>query len=166
MKKAGKGVFPNSEIKRAENIVRIEIRCMEGKIHAIKKKYDIETISEFMRSAYRIGDELYRYYLSKMFGKGIICTLKEAFACIDMSEYSKKSIKLLKEFIEDANYCRSVSETVKIYKNIYGKSQTKRILYLFDNIDTNYVTVTNADAKLFSRGGIPTPLELYEDFRQ
>ena len=35
---------------------------------------------------------------------------------------------------------------------------------MLDNIDTNYVTVTNADVKLFDNGYIPTPLELYEDF--
>lgn len=51
MRKAKKGVYPDSEIKRAENIVRIEIRCMEGKIHALKKKYNIKTISSFMRAS-------------------------------------------------------------------------------------------------------------------
>lgn len=80
-----------------------------------------------------------------------------------MSEYSKKSIRLLKEFIEDANNFRSASETIKLYKCIYSKNTIKWILDLFDNINTNYVTITNADAKLFGRGGIPTPLELYED---
>ena len=34
---------------------------------------------------------------------------------------------------------------------------------MLDNIDTNYVTVTNSDAKLFKNGYIPTPLELVED---
>ena len=32
------GVFPEKEIERAKNIVRIEIRCMEGKIKVLQKK--------------------------------------------------------------------------------------------------------------------------------
>lgn len=30
------------KVKKAKNIVRIEIRCMEGKVQALKKKYDID----------------------------------------------------------------------------------------------------------------------------
>lgn len=50
------------------------------------------------------------------------------------------------------------TETIKLYKCIYSKNITKRILDLFDDINTNYVTITNADAKLFNHGDIPTPL--------
>ena len=69
MKKAGKGVYPDNEIKRAENIVRIEIRCMEGKIHSLKKKYGVQSISQFMSCADMIGDDLYKYYLKKYLAK-------------------------------------------------------------------------------------------------
>ena len=82
---------------------------------------------------------------------------------IDDSEFRKDTIGLLKEFLEDANSSRSVAETVKVYKSIYGKNTVKHITYLLDCIDTNYVTITNNDAKLFD-GYVPTPLELYEDF--
>ena len=37
MLKEKEGVFPHHELERAKNIVRIEIRCMEGKIKALKK---------------------------------------------------------------------------------------------------------------------------------
>lgn len=37
---------------------------------------------------------------------------------------------------------------------------------MFDDIDTNYVTVTNADAKHFDSGYIPTPYELYKEFME
>ena len=161
--KENKTVFPDSELERAKNIVRIEIRCMEGKIKALEEKYKIHTISDFMRYADKIGKDLHSYYLSKIFGKGTIYTLKEALHRIDMSEYKPETIKLLKEFIVEANECRSVVETVKIYKSIYGKKKVKKILWMLDNIDTNYVTVTNSDAKLFENGYIPTPLELVED---
>ena len=46
MKSQKKGVFPESEIQRAKNIVRMEIRCMEGKIQALKKKYGITISAE------------------------------------------------------------------------------------------------------------------------
>ena len=60
---------------------------------------------------------------------------------------------------------RSSAETIREYKNISGKTEVKRILYMLDNIDTNYVTVTNSDVKLFKDGYIPTPIELYNDFK-
>lgn len=64
MKKEKSGVFPYDELERAKNIVRIEIRCMEGKIHALKKKYEIKSIFEFMSHGKKIGNELYNYYLT------------------------------------------------------------------------------------------------------
>lgn len=163
MKKEKEGVFPSGELERAKNIVRIEIRCMDGKIKALKKKYNIKTISEFMARGNKIGNELYNYYLSRIFNRGVIYTLKEALERIDRSGYKPENIKLLKEFVEDSNEARSVAKTYKIYKNIYGKTEVKRIIFMLDNIDTNYVTVTNADVKLFEDNYIPTPLELYKE---
>ena len=164
MKKEKSGVFPYDELERAKNIVRIEIRCMEGKIYALKKKYDIKSISEFMSHCKKIGNELYNYYLTKICNNGAIYTLKEALSRVDYSEYKPNNIELLKEFLKECNESRSVADTVKLYKNIYGKSEVKRIIFMLDNIETNYLTVTNADKKLFDNGYIPTPLELYEEF--
>ena len=165
MKKQKDGVFPASELERAKNIVRIEIRCMENKIKTLKKKYDIKTISEFMSRADKIGNELYKYYLSKIFNKGTIYTVKEALSQINNSEYKTKTKKLLKEFLSDSNESRSVGKTYRDYKKIYGKHKTKHILELLDDIDTNCVTVTTADSNIFDNGYIPTPLELYKEFR-
>ena len=164
MKKEKAGVFPEDELQRAKNIVRIEIRCMDGKIKALRKKYDIKTIAEFMSNANKIGKALYKYYLSKIFNAGMICTLKEALLRIEQSGYKLENINLLKEFVKDANESRSVAETFRMYKSTIGKTETKRILFMLDNIDTSCVTVTNADAKLFDNGYIPTPLELYKEF--
>lgn len=162
--KSKKGVFPEKEIERAKNIVRMEIRCMEGKIRALEEKYKIHTISDFMLYANKIGRDLFPYYLSQIFGKGVICTLKEALQRIDMSGYKPEKIELLKEFLTTANESRSVIEAVKVFKSLYGRKKMKKIIFLLDCIDTNYVTITNTDAKLFDRGYIPTPLELYNDF--
>ncbi len=164
MKKDKNMTFSNKQIEKAKNIVRMEIRCMEGKLKALSKKYCIRTTKDFMRMGNVIGDELYNYYLKKIFGSGIICTLKEANKRIGLSEYSEKNKELLREFIDTANLSRSVAETIKDYKSGYGKKETKRILFMFDNIDTNYVTVTNTDAKVFKDGYIPTPIELYKEY--
>ena len=166
MKKQKNGVFPPEELERAQNIVRIEIRCMEGKIRALKKKYKVDSISDFMLYGDKIGDELYNYYLSRIFNNGAIYTLKEALERIDAGGYKPENTELLKEFVKDSNESRSVAETFRIYKNIYGKKEAKRILFMLDNIETNCVTVTNADAKLFYGGNIPTALELYNDYRE
>jgi len=163
MKKEKKVPYSEKDLSKAKNIVRIEIRCMEEKIQVLQKKFSVRTIDEFMVYADTIGDSLYNYYLPKMFGSGEICTLKEAVRKIEMSEFKKKNIELMKEFIEDANTLRSAFEAVKFYTEAYGKKEVKRILYLFDHIDTNYVTATNADAKLFNKSYIPTPIELYND---
>ena len=53
----------------------------------------------------------------------------------------------------------------KIYKNFYGKSGVKNIVHLLDDIETNYVTVTTSDSKLFEDRCIPTPLELFKEYR-
>ena len=137
---------------------------MDGKIKALQKKYNIKTIAEFMSEANKIGKALYKYYLGKIVNDGMICTLKEALLRIERSEYKPENINLLKEFIKDANESRSVAETFRMYKSAVGKTEAKRILFMLDNIDTNCLTVTGADAKLFDNGYIPTPLELYEEF--
>lgn len=157
--------FSETEMNKAKNIVRIEIRCMKEKVNAIERKYKIKNIERFMERADEIGNELYRYYLLKMFGKGEICTLKRAKEKIGMSGFTPGNIRLMKEFIEDANESRSVTKTYNFYKQTYGKKETKRILGLFDLIDTNYVTATNDAVKLFKDRYIPTPMELYEDYR-
>lgn len=164
MKKEKEGAFPQEEIERAKDVVRIEIRCMEGKIKALKKKYNIKTISEFMGFGNKIGKDLYKYYLSEICNNGTIYTLKDALKRIDDSEYKPKNIELLKEFVSDANESRSVAETCRIYKKFYGKSEIGKIVFMLNNIETNYVTITNSDAKLFRNGYIPTPLELYKEF--
>ena len=163
MKKEKPGVYPESEIERAKNIVRIEIRCMEGKLKALKKKHDIESISEFMSRGKKIGQELYKYYLGKITNAGMICTLKKAMERIEHSEYKPKNIQLLKEFVTDCNEVRSAAECFKIYRKLYGKDELKRLVFMLNNIDTNYVTVTTADVKLFYNHYIPSPLELYNE---
>ena len=163
MKQQKSGVFPKSEIEKSKNIVRIEIRCKKEKIAVLKKKYNIATISEFMKFGDKIGDYLYNYYLGKIFNNGGIYTLKEALKRVDMSEYRTKAIKLLKEFLRDCNTSRSVADTLKTYKKIYGKEKTKKIIEQLDNIETSFVTVTTKDEKIFNNY-IPTPLELYKEF--
>ena len=156
-------IYPAEEIEKAKNIVRIEIRCMEGKIKELKRKYNIKSISDFMFYGNKIGKELYNYYLNKIFNNGTIYTLKEALSRIDYSGYKPENIKLLRDFVKDCNESRSVAETIRNYKDIYGKEEAKRIIFMLDNIDTNYLTVTSSDVKRFENGYIPTPLELVED---
>ena len=161
-KGANKDIFPESEIKRAENIVRIEIRCMEGKVSELKKKFKLYSISDFMESSQEIGDYLFRYYLSRMCNDGKICTLSEAMKRIDMGEYKPENTDLLKEFIEYANNTRSVAGAISIYKKWMDKKAVNRMIWMLSNIDTNYVTATTNVVKQFDQGYIPTPLELYE----
>lgn len=158
------GVFPEKEIERAKNIVRIEIRCMEGKIKVLQKKYNIESISDFMMQGNKIGEELFEFYLRKMFGEGKICTLKEAVQNVKLSGLKKENQDILIEFLEEANLSRSVADTIRLYKNLIGKTEVKRIIYMLDLIDTNYVTITNKDCEVFENNYIPTPYELYQDF--
>ena len=159
-----KVIFPQSEIDRAENIVRIEIRCMEGKVSELKKKFNLKSIYDFMIFSGKIGDYLFRYYLSRIFNEGIICTLSEALKRIDMGEYKPKNTELLKEFIRYANETRSVAEAVCLYREFLSKKEVNRIIWMLSNIETNYVTATTEVVKLFDYGYIPTPLELYEDW--
>ena len=166
MKKEGAGVFPKKEIEKAKDIVRIEIRCKEGKIQALKKSYNVNSIAGFMRRGEEIGRELYGYYLKKIFNEGTIWTLREAIDRVERSEYKKKDIELLKSFLKDCNNERSVAKALKYYRNYYGKAKVKKLTTMLDDIDTNYVTVTNVDIKLFDSGYIPTPYELYKEFME
>ncbi len=163
-KENNKIIFPDSEIKRAENIVRIEIRCMEGKVSELKKKFKLKSIRDFMESSQEIGDYLFRYYLSKICNDGIICTLSKALKRIDMGEYNPENTELLKEFIKNANETRSVAEAICLYREFLSKKEVNRIIWMLSNIETNYVTATTEVVKLFDNGYITTPLELYEDW--
>ncbi len=157
-----KVIFPQDEIDRAENIVRIEIRCIEGKVSELKKKFNLKSIYDFMIFSGKIGDYLFRYYLSRICNDGIICTLSEALKRIDMGEYKPENTELLKEFIRYANETRSVAEAVCLYRKFLSKKEVNRIIWMLSNIETNYVTATTEVVKLFDNGYIPTPLELYE----
>ena len=161
---ANKGLFPEVEIKRAENIVRIEIRCMEGKVSELNKKFKLKSIRDFMESSQEIGDYLFRYYLSRMCNDGKICTLSEAMKRIDIGEYRPENTELLKEFIETANNMRSAANAISLYKQCMDKKAVNRIIWMLTNIETSYLTATNEVVKLFDNGYIPTPLELYEEW--
>lgn len=162
MKKQKKGVFPESEVKRSKNIVRMEIRCIEGKVQALKKKFGVDTISQFMRSGDEIGEYLFHYYLKKITGTGDLYTLKNTLKRIDMSGYKTEKKELLKEFVETANTFRCAAEAVKIYISTDGKKQVKKIIFMLNMIETNYVTITTDTARLFENGYVPTPIELFE----
>lgn len=157
-----KTIFPKSEIKKAENIVRMEIRCMEGKVSELKKKYKLKSIDDFMDASTEIGDYLFRYYLSRICNDGKICTLSEAIKRIDMGEYKPENAELLKEFIEYSNHFRSAAKAISMYKKCMNKRSVNHMIWMLTNIDTSYVTVTSEVVKLFDHGYIPTPLELYE----
>ena len=51
-----------------------------------------------------------------------------------------------------------------MYRESLGKKEVNRIIWMLTNIDTSFVTATSEVVKLFDRGYIPTPLELYEDW--
>lgn len=164
MKSQKENVYPVSEIEKAKDIVRLEIRCKKGKVRDLMKKYNIEDISQFMKKADKIGNELFHYYLVKMFNNGYICTLKTAFERIAMSEYSQKTMEKLKTFISLCNESRSAKKAIDTYKKAYGKENTEYLITLLNNIELNYVTVPKKEVKVFDNGYIPTPLDLYEEF--
>ena len=76
---------------------------MEGKVKELKKKFNLTNIEDFMISAKIIGDDLFRYYLSRICNDGKICTLSEALKRIDMGEYRSENKDILKVFIENSN---------------------------------------------------------------
>lgn len=164
MKKGKKNIYSQTDWTQAENIVRIEIRCMPGKIAVLENKFDVHTIKKFMSKAEKIGDYLYRYYLPKIFNDGYICTLQKAIERIELSEFTKSNRELLEEFVREVSLERSAAKAIKEFKKMYGKKEVKRILYMLDVIETNYVVATNDDANCFRAQYIPTPLELYMVF--
>ena len=157
-------IFPESEIERAENIVRIEIRCMEGRVRELKKTFHLKTIEDFMMLSPEIGDSLFRYYLLRICNDGKICTLSEALKRIDMSDYRSENLKVLKNFIEDSNKLRSAAKAITLFKEFFNKKDVYKIIWMLSNIETAYITVTTDTVKLFNRGYIPTPLDLYEEW--
>ncbi len=164
MAKERDGVYPEEEIEKSKNIVRIEIRCMKQKIKHYKNKYSIDTIEDFMRYGEKIGNELFHKYLGKIFGTGELYTLKEAKKRISFSEFKPLNQERMTEFIEKANNFNSAFKAIEDLKETYTKKELDKILHLFDIIDTSYITVTTRDIKEFQNGYIPNPLELYEDF--
>lgn len=160
--KKGKKIYSDRDLKKGENIVRIEIRCMEGKIKALKEKYDLSSIDDFMENADKIGDDLFNYYLLKMFSKGNIYTLGEARKRIKLSGYKPDKCEMLNEFLTLATELKSIAQAM----DIYSEKEIKKIIYMLDNIDVNYVTATSETAKLFNKAYIPTPIELFYDYKE
>lgn len=164
MKKEKKNIYSQKDWEQAENIVRIEIRCMSCKIAALENKFNVHTVKQFMSNADKIGDYLYQYYLPKMFNNGYICTLKNAVERIKSGGLRREIEELLTEFVRASSSLRSAAKAMEEYRKLYGKKTVKRILRALDVIETSCVVATNDDAKCFRGQYIPTPLELYMDF--
>ncbi len=111
----------------------------------------------------KIGRYLYKYYLSEMFGKGEICTLKKAKNNLSLGDLKPENTKALTEFLEFSNKLRSVHKAYEIYCETDGKQKTRDILNKLNYVDTSYVTIPVKDAKLFSGDCIPSPLDLVAD---
>ena len=163
MKKEEKKIYSDKDFKAAENIVRIEIRCMKKKLKELKKKFNVNTIDNFMKKADKIGRYLYKHYLSEMFGTGEIFTLKKAKEQFLLGDLKPKNIEALNEFLEFANEMRSVNKAYEIYCKADGKKETRRVLNMFNYVDTSYVTMPSREAKLFKQEYIPAPLDLVAD---
>ena len=116
-----------------------------------------------MKNANIIGKHLYKYYLSEMFGTGEICTFKEAKERLKHGDLKPKNAEALTEFLEFANDLRSVNKAYEIYCETDGKKETRRILNMFNYVDTSYVTIPGRDAKLFGGKYVPSPLDLVAD---
>lgn len=157
-------VFADSETERSKNIVRIEIRCLSGKLKELKKKYSADTLKDFMENSDKIGTYLFEYYLGKIFGTGTIYTLKDANARIDMSGFRNKDIHNLKEFVGEANGARSVHRAAEVFEEFYTKDGIKRLFRMMDTIGTNCITVPPSDAKLFEDGCILSPIEIFGEY--
>ena len=158
-----KTVFSNEDLKRAKNILRIEIRCQDKKIKEFQKKYKIFTIEEFFEYADKIGHELFTYYLPKFFGSGQIYTLSKLKEEIKISEYRKPTIEFMEEFVSYCNSIRRGFLATEEFNNIYGKDKVKRIKEKFDEIEASYITIPRRDMELF-KFGLPTLMELYNEF--
>ena len=81
-----------------------------------------------------------------------------------MGEYRSENKDILKVFIENSNRFRSAAKAITLYREFFDKKDVNRIIWMLSNIDTNFVTATTEVVKLFDRGYIPTPLELYEEW--
>ena len=78
-----------------------------------------------------------------------------------MDKYHIKTISRFMERAEEIgdelyNYYKAFDFFV--YKNVDNMIQQ------LDNIQTNYVTVTKSDVKIFENGYIPRPHELYHEY--
>lgn len=160
MKKEEKKIYSDEDLNTAENILRIEIRCMKKKLKELKKKFDIKTIDDFMKNADEIGGYLYKYYLSRMFGTGEIYTFKKAKEGVALGDLKPKNVELITKFLESANESRSTNKAYEAYCKAYGKKETRYILNKLNYVNTSYVTVTSRDAKLFYGDTVPSPLDL------
>ena len=160
MKKEEKKIYSDEDLNTAENILRIEIRCMKKKLKELKKKFDIKTIDDFMKNADEIGGYLYKYYLSRMFGTGEIYTFKKAKEGVALGDLKPKNVELITKFLESANESRSTNKAYEAYCKAYGKKETRYIPNKLNYVNTSYVTVTSRDAKLFYGDTVPSPLDL------
>ncbi len=160
MKKEEKEIYSDKDFKAAENIVRIEIRCMKKKLKELKKKFDVKTTDDFMRKADKIGRYLYKYYLSRMFGTGEICTLKQAKENFSLGDLKPKNIEALTEFLERVKKKRSTNTVYDIYCETDGENETRNILNKFNYVNTSYVIMPVEGAKHFYRKYVPSPLDL------
>lgn len=165
MKDSAKNANSFPDMNDAKNIVRIEIRCMRNKLEHIAKKFGLQenSLLSYMRHADEIGKYLYKFYLKKMFCQGQFYTLAEAKKRIAMSGFSDETIAEMTEFAEYVNRERNLNEIVNVYTDNEGKKATKRILWLFDEIDTNPLTIPKSMAKIFGKEGVPHPLKLFKE---
>lgn len=162
MEKNKKLDFP--DIEEAKDIVRIELRCLPGKLNQLKKKYKLQHWTELFERAEEIGAYLYEFYLPKLFGRGDFYTLKELRDRIAISGFSLKERAGMLEFVEEATVCRSLDAAEGCLYGTCFKGKMKRLLNKFDLIAASPVAVPREERKLFPpEEPIPNPLVLLQE---
>lgn len=154
--------FP--DIEQAKNIVRIELRCLPGKLSQLRKKYKLQHWTELFDRAGEIGAYLYEFYLPKLFGRGDFYTLKELRDRIAISGFSHKEREGMLEFVEEATVCRSLDTAKGCLYGTCFNGKMKRLLYKFDLIAASPVAVPREERKRFPpEEPIPNPLALLQE---
>lgn len=161
MKQQYRYEYPEEELKKAKNIVRIEIRCMKNKIKALNAKFGLNTIEDYMLRSDEIANYLYEFYLQRMYGTGEIYTLSAARFEMDGCMLPKKQSKALKEILKDCNSMRNATHALNAYKIRYSKHKLKKILQILDEEEISFVTASAEDATHFPDSILPSPLMLY-----
>ena len=127
------------DIDRANDIIRIEIRCNRKKIKHLSDKYGCTKVSTFLKHSDIIGNYVFKHYANIFYGTGDFYKLDTIINKINNASVKEKSKKVMKEVVTLSAKHSSLQKSFRVLG--LTDKERKAIIKKFNKIGVSPVVI-------------------------